>query len=84
MGHEHSTTFQPLWKDYQDWAGRSATLNRRTFSDALGKKFQKEHGQRVSYIGLTLRDDHSSRRDLGREDWTTEIPPMGDPQTEEM
>ena len=82
VGHEYSTRFQPLWSDYQAWAGRSATLNRRTFSDALGKKFQKQQGQRVVYIGVALRNDrhndHSTRRDQGAGDWTEEIPPAGD------
>ena len=88
VGREYSTAFQPLWVDYQDWAGRGAVLNRRTFSDALGKKFQKEHGQCVSYIGVALRDnrqnDHSSRGDQGRDDWTTDIPPIGGSATVEM
>ena len=88
VGREYSTAFQPLWVDYQDWAGRSATLNRRTFSDALGKKFQKEHGQRVSYIGVALRDNNflegSTERTERRNPWTDEVPPIGALETEEM
>ena len=88
VGEGNLTTFQVLWVAYQQWAGRRAALNRRTFSDALGKKFPKDRGQRVSYRGIALRDDrlfdHSTERDQGREDWTTDIPPVGTSTTEEM
>ena len=89
VGPGNLATFQVLWTAYQEWAGRSTTLNRRTFSDALGKKFPKDTGRHVCYRGVGLRDgellyDRSTVRDQGRGDWTTDIPPVGTSKTEEM
>lgn len=78
IGEGNVTRFQVLWTAYQEWAGRSATLNRRTFSDALGKKFQKDSsGRIVLYKGVALRDGRRSERDEGQGDWTRCIPPVG-------
>ena len=89
VGEENLTPFQALWNSYQHWAGRSPPLNRRTFSDALGKKFSKELGQRVSYRGVGLRDDNrlfdgSTDRDGAQRPWTDGVPPVGRREQEEM
>ena len=89
LGDDHRTTFKVLWSAYQQWAGRNEVLNRRTFSDALGKKFPKDQGgQRVLYRGVALRDerlfDGSTERDGGAGNWTDGVPPVGTRETEEM
>ena len=73
-----STQFKPLWNAYEEWAGKGQHLNRRAFSDALGKLFQKEEiKQRTHYRGIRIG---YAQKALVEEssDWTTDVPPAGE------
>ena len=88
-GDDHRTTFKVLWSAYQQWAGRNAALNRRTFIDALKKKFSSNSaGRKVMYSGVALRDDRlfdgSTDRDGEAGNWTDGVPPVETQETEEM
>ena len=89
VGNGNLTPFNTLWTEYQHWAGRDGVLNRRTFSDALQKKFTKDDsGRNVTYRGVALRDsrllDGATNGDGKAENWTDGVPPVGTLETEGM